>query len=282
MTLRQLHYAIFSRSELAYANDTAHYKRLSRATTTARRTYRQAELAGLPEPELSIPSDWMVDETREGEGVSVWRDADAYIETVKRSYRRDNWQDQPYHCEVWSEKATILAAIRPVANAWGLTLRVCHGFGSTGMEQQVGQLFAGLGKRIVVFYLGDHDPSGHVIEADIHRRVQTAAGRQFRMERLAIHQCDIATFKLPPQSIKVTDSRAAGFRDKYGAEAATVELDALPAAELRRRIGEAVTGLLDFETWNRQVQIQDAEFACIEHIAAQFKALPQLNVQEGL
>jgi hypothetical protein len=35
MTLRQLHYAIFSRKEIRYDNTQACYKRLSRATTVA-------------------------------------------------------------------------------------------------------------------------------------------------------------------------------------------------------------------------------------------------------
>ena len=45
-TLRQLHYAIFSRQEIDYANDKASYQRLSRATTIARRTRRAWELDG--------------------------------------------------------------------------------------------------------------------------------------------------------------------------------------------------------------------------------------------
>jgi hypothetical protein len=126
MTLRQLHCAIFSRREVPYENSQADYKRLSRATTVARRAYREWELAGgsgAPPPN-SIPSDQMVDETRVPEIVSVWRNATAYVETVKRAYRRDNWQDQPWHCEVWSEKATIMGAVRPVADGLGITLRV--------------------------------------------------------------------------------------------------------------------------------------------------------------
>src|SRR5688572_30022948 len=71
-TLRQLHYAIFSRQEIDYANDKASYARLSRATTTARRSYREWELAGEigPEPAVSIPPDWMVDEGRQPETVN--------------------------------------------------------------------------------------------------------------------------------------------------------------------------------------------------------------------
>ncbi|MGA2148599.1 MAG: hypothetical protein ABSH49_26960 [Bryobacteraceae bacterium] len=79
------------------------------------------------------------------------------------------------------------------------------------MEQQIGAEFAALDKRVTVFYLGDHDPSGHVIEKDIHERVETASGRHFYMERLAIHQADIELYNLPPQRIKPSDSRAAGF-----------------------------------------------------------------------
>jgi hypothetical protein len=41
-----------------------------------------------------------LDELREAEIVSMWDDVHAYLETVKRAYRRDNWQDQPYHVEV--------------------------------------------------------------------------------------------------------------------------------------------------------------------------------------
>jgi hypothetical protein len=278
-TLRQLHYAIFSRQEIDYDNDQGDYKRLSRATTLARRLYREWELAGEtgPEPADSIPPGWMVDETRQAETVSAWLNVADYIETVKRSYRRDNWQDQVHHVEVWSEKATILGAIRPVAEEWGITLRVCHGFGSTGMEQQIGSYFEGLDKEITVFYLGDHDPSGHVIEDDIHHRVETACGLDFVMQRLAIHAADIQAFNLPPQRIKASDRRAAGFRRQFGSDAATVELDALPAAELRRRVERAVTSLIDFETWDRQVAVQQVEFDSIARFAEQVKALPQLR-----
>ena len=46
MTLRQLHYAIFSAAQIEYDNTQADYKRLSRVTTIARRTQRFGELHG--------------------------------------------------------------------------------------------------------------------------------------------------------------------------------------------------------------------------------------------
>jgi len=169
-SLRQLHYAIFSKKEIAYPNVEAAWKKLSRVTTTARLLYRRWELDGElgPEPIFGIPPDWMIDETRDPETPNVWGDAAGYIETLRRDYRRDLWQDQPSHVEVWSEKATVLGSLRPIAYKWGITLRVAHGFGSTSMSQQIGSLFESLtDKKINILFLGDHDPSGHVIEQDI-------------------------------------------------------------------------------------------------------------------
>jgi hypothetical protein len=135
MTLRQLHYAIFSAAKIEYDTTPADYKRLSRATTTARRDFRLFQL----DPECLIPEQrgrdlhgfanlidpaWIVDETREAESVNMWADVHGYMEAVKRCYRRDNWQTQSNYCEVWSEKATVLGSLRPLANELGITLRV--------------------------------------------------------------------------------------------------------------------------------------------------------------
>ena len=80
MTLRQLHYTIFSAKKIDYDNTESDYKRLSRATTIARRTQRWCELhgrkLGIGRVIDGIPHDWIVDEVREAEKVDVWsRDA---------------------------------------------------------------------------------------------------------------------------------------------------------------------------------------------------------------
>jgi hypothetical protein len=300
MTLRQLHYAIFSFAGvhgLPYANTPADYKRLSRATTTARRNYRNweleainehgpdidcldfmeqaheeriAEKAGetclyLPNDGCLIPPGWMVDETRQLEIASMWRDKAAFADSIESQYRHNKWESQPRHIEVWSEKATVLGSLRPVTDQYSVGIRVCHGFGSAGMEHDVGQSFAETGRKklIHVFYVGDHDPSGHSIERDIHRRCTAAAGVTFDMVRLAIHATDIADFNLPPQTVKQSDSRAAGFRHVYGDDAATVELDALPVVELRRRVGSAIRELIDQEQWDHEVEIEAVQRASI-------------------
>jgi hypothetical protein len=150
------------------------------------------------------------------------------------------------------------------------------------MEGQIGKLFESINKPISVFYLGDHDPSGHDIQRDIHRRAQEASGKEFKMVRLAIHAADIKAFNLPPQRIKATDSRAAGFQRKFGEKAPTVELDALPVVWLRGRVRRAIEGLIDLELWNRQVAAQEVELKCIADFADRVKNLPQLQVEPPL
>ena len=70
------------------------------------------------------------------------------------------------------------------------------------------------------------------------------------MTRLVIHPEDIKAFRLPPQKVKGKDPRGKGFKRKFGNEAATVELDALPVEELRRHVSKGIEGPIDFESPN--------------------------------
>jgi hypothetical protein len=275
MTLRQLHYAIFSREEIEYENTTACYRRLSRVTTIARRSHRQWELSGAnpsTQPDSCFPHGWLVDETRQAYVYSAWRNMPDFLDSVKTQYRRDAWQGQPNYCEVWSEKGTVLGSIRPVTKEWGIRYRVSHGFSSTGMEGASGHLFEDIDKPIIILYLGDHDPSGRSIEQDLHRRTQAASGKDIQMIRVAIHHQDIAAFSLPPKTIKDTDSRAKRFRADFGEDAPTVELDALPVEELRRRLTEAIHDLVDHDAWERQISTETLEFQSIRDIFGRVKA----------
>jgi hypothetical protein len=196
---------------------------------------------------------------------------------VRESYRRDNWQDQPGYCELWGEKATVLGALRPIAEEWGVMLRVCRGFGSAGMEDQVGRLFEGIDKPITVFYVGDHDASGVLIEKDMHRRVQTASGVEFEMIRLAIHVEDIAKFNLPPRQIKENDVPRAGVAAGVWPGRCHGGAGSITCGRVKARIVEAVEGLIDFEKWNRATKVQEVELNCIAEFANRMKNLPQLG-----
>ena len=77
-----------------------------------------------------IPWEWIVDETRERGARSNLEDPAAFVRTVRRSYRRDFWEQQPDRVEVWSEKGTVRGVLAPVLDEYGVGFRVMHGFSS--------------------------------------------------------------------------------------------------------------------------------------------------------
>jgi len=242
MTVRQLFYRLVSSGLIP--NDRNNYQRVSRLMTKARGDGR-------------CDFDYIVDRSRPEYRPSVWDDAQEYAETIKHAYRKDYCATQPNYVELWTEKDAIIGCIESVTKELGVTIRVGRGFLSTTKSHQIAQCFAKINKPITVFYLGDHDPPGRDIESDVRSRVQRYGSGPFKMERLAIFASDIKRFNLPPLLVKESDSRAARFLERYSNNC--VELDALPPDELRRRIRESVTGLLDLELWNRAVAVEEVE-----------------------
>ena len=266
MTIRQLFYRLVSAEYIE--NTRADYQKVSRIMTKARDDGR-------------CPFEWIVDRSRPVYAPQVWQDTEGYAEAVKKSYRKDYWHDQPEHVEIWVEKDAVIGSIADLADELGVTVRVGRGFFSTTRAHDIAAALYRIKKPTTIFYLGDHDPSGRAIEDQAWTRIQTYVGQEwvndssassddgipshvvFKVQRLAIHSWDIEEFNLPPLRVKTKDDgsyadpRARAFIADHGEE--TVELDALPPTELRRRIREAVEGKLDMAKWNRAVQVEKVE-----------------------
>jgi hypothetical protein len=254
MTIRQIFYRLVS--SCLIKNAKSDYQRVIRLMTIARNDGR-------------IPFDSIVDRSRPVYDPPVFEDPRAYAEVVKRSYRRDYWTMQPVHAEIWCEKDTISGSIAGVTDELGVTVRIGRGFNSTTRAREIAAVLANIKKPKVIFYLGDHDPSGRNAEDEGYSRVLmhyrfltgNSASSEVELRRLAIHKGDIKKFNLPPLRVKDTDSRTPAFLRKYGHDC--VELDALPPNELRRRIRVAITALLDQAAWNRAIAAEKVELASI-------------------
>jgi len=152
MTLRQLFYRLVSVQ--AIENSKADYQRLSRILTDAREREE-------------IPYEWIVDRSRQDYIPFVFSDTAEYAEWMKHRYRRDYWDAQPWHVEIWTEKDASVGAIEPVTEDLGITIRTGRGFQSATRVHEIAMFFNKLladGKQIEVLYLGDHDPSGQCIQ----------------------------------------------------------------------------------------------------------------------
>jgi hypothetical protein len=205
-----------------------------------------------------IPWGWIVDETRSPERVNAFADPQDYVETVKRSYRRDRWTDQPEWIDLWSEKGTIRGTAAPILDRYGITFRVLHGYGSATAINQAACETADAAKRLTVLYAGDWDCSGlHMSDIDLPRRLR-AYGGNVRLIRLALTEADTRG-DLPSflAETKRRDPRFRWFVDHFGSRC--WELDALSPVVLRDRLEQAIVTRLDRAAWQRAEVTERAE-----------------------
>ncbi|MES2360063.1 MAG: hypothetical protein V4529_17110 [Gemmatimonadota bacterium] len=240
-TVRAVCYQLFTRGLIA--------SMAKNETNKVSTQLRDAREAG------SIPWAWIVDETREPERINAWENPAAFVETVKRSYRRDRWAMQPEWIEVWSEKGTIRGTLAPVLDDFGVTFRVMHGYGSSTALHQAADDSNGSAKRLTVLYVGDWDPSGmHMSDVDLPARLARYGGN-VEIVRVALTAGDLAG--LPSFPAKPSDVRYRWYRERYGDKA--WELDALNPATLRERVENTITMYLDIPVWNRAGVAERAE-----------------------
>ena len=229
--------------------------RVSRALTTARER-------GL------VPWDWIVDETREMETAQGWDDPAAFMQSVRRSYRKDRWAMQPARVMVVSEKATIGGVLRPVVHRYGVPFGVYHGFGSaTAVHDLAGESVADP-RPLTILYVGDHDPSGRYMSDDDLPGRLARYGGEAAIRRVAVTPAQIAGNGLPTFSVheKARDARYRWFLERHGETCC--ELDALNPNVLRGLVESAVVEHLDSALWLRADAVEAAEMRSLAEFLA--------------
>lgn len=217
-----------------------------------------------------IPWHWIVDETRHGERASVWDGVEQIIDSATRSYRRDNWQEQPNVVEVWSEKGTVRGTLWPILSAYGVTFRVLHGFGSATTLNDIARRSLYSIKPITALYVGDFDCSGMFMsEVDIPIRIERYQG-EIELRRIALTEDDTKT-DLPhfDAATKSGDSRYRWFVDRYGHRC--WELDALSPVTLRQRVEGSILEMLNTDAWNHSLSIERVEVESMRQFGAHWK-----------
>lgn len=218
-----------------------------------------------------IPWEWIVDESREAENANRWQNTDAIIDAAVRGYRRDYWQDQPRRVEVWSEKGTVRGTLGPVLAEFGITFRVMHGYASATVINTVADESRSSDKPLVVLYVGDWDPSGlHMSEVDLPDRLERY-GADLTLKRIALTEDDIGS-GLPSfdHESKEADPRYQWFVRHIGTRCH--ELDAMPPPDLRERVRNWVTGLIDLRLWDHAREIERVEVESMQDFSKSWQA----------
>lgn len=213
MTLRQLYYQLVTINVITNAERS--YKNLSNLVSDAR-------LAG--------EMDWAAieDRVRVPRGVAEYSSPKAVMEAALYSYRLPRWDTQPNYCELWVEKDAIANVLWPIAADYHVRLMVNRGYSSQSAMYEASKRFlraAEREKRLRLFYLGDHDPSGMHMVKDITERFEMYGVVDLKVVRVALTKDQIDLHKPPPNPVKVSDPRAAAYCEEFGDH--SWEVDAL-------------------------------------------------------
>jgi hypothetical protein len=237
----------------------------SMSVNTIQKVYRLLRIA---REQGDIPWSWIVDETRDLERISTWGDTEEYAQVVARSYRRDFWDQQPCRVEVWSEKGTIRGVLKPILDRFAVGFRVMHGFTSATAVNDIVE--SDDGRPLVVFYVGDFDPSGlFMSECDLPKRLVAYGGQHVELHRIALTREQTAELAWFPASDKRKDPRHGWFVETYGSRC--YEIDAMDPGDLRRCVEIWIKKWIEPAAWARCELVNAAELESLQTILISWK-----------
>jgi hypothetical protein len=203
--------------------------------------------------EGSIPYSWIADSTRWVRRPKSFSGPEEWVRWSRAVYRRDPWLLQDVNIEVWIEKDALAGVLYDVTAPFDVPLYVARGYSSLSFLSATGEAIQAEGKPTVIYYLGDHDPSGN----DIARKVEAelrgfAPDVEIEFNRLAVTPAQIKKWSLPTRPTKTSDSRAAYHKGD------STDVDAIPARRLRALVEDAISGHIDRRAWE-QIKTVEAE-----------------------
>lgn len=219
----------------------------------------------------AIPYEWIADMSRHGYYVDTFSGAGNFVERMAGLYRADLWADSCYRCEIWAESRSIASVLLKDCTELAVNLFPCGGFSSLSFVHQAAMQHNGLHdwRPLVVFYIGDYDPAGVLIDHSLERELRLHLSDDIEMtfERIGINLDQIEEFDLPTKPRKESDTRSQQV-------AFTVEAEAMPAKILRGILREKVEALLPENALSVAKVAEQSERAHLRKMAALLSSNP--------
>lgn len=188
-----------------------------------------------------LPYGWLSDTGRMGYHVNTFTGRADFIRSMAGLYRADLWADAECKAEVWCESRSIAGVILADCRELAVSLYPCGGFTSITFAHEAAQAMnaADDDRETVVFYIGDYDPAGVLIDVALERELRTHLHPDvgMRFARLGITREQVDEYDLPKKPRKVSDRRSLEVD-------CAVEAEAMPAAILRKMLRDAIEALL--------------------------------------
>jgi hypothetical protein len=221
---------------------------------------------GVMRNDQEMPFHWIADSTRWQRKPDTYVGLESMLHEVHRTYRRAVWADQGQYVEVWLEKDALAGVLVDVTAKWDVPLMVTKGYPSITYIHSAARMIDHIGKPTYIYYFGDLDPSGvdipRVVEAGLRKMAPKA---DITFERVAVSRDQVEEYGLQTRPTKKTDTRSKNFSGE------SVEVDAIEPDELRRIAGRCITQHLDYDVYDRMLQVEEAERETLATIAANLR-----------
>jgi len=186
LSVRQVFYQLVARD--CIANTKAVYTKISNLLNDAR-------IAGL------IDWDMIEDRTREFKRRQRWGSAAEILTTVAKSFHMDLWEGQEMRAFCVVEKDALSGVLEPVCRKYDLPLLAAKGYPSVSILREFAELdilpTIEEGQSVIVFHLGDHDPSGIDMTRDLRERLSMFSRHDVEVVRLALNMPQVEELKPP-------------------------------------------------------------------------------------
>lgn len=269
LTLRQLYYQLVARAYIE--NKAQEYQKVSRIVTKARYN-------GL--------IDWDIIEDRSRISLIPYhyKNIPDFLMSMADSYRLDRWEGQEYYLELITEKDALSSVLSPIVyEKYHITFNVVRGYSSVTKLYEMSRRIlkaVEIGKKPVILYIGDHDPSGLDMLRDIEERLRELTyGLKTEIVHVALTTEQIAQYNPPPNFAKLTDRRAENYIRLFGRE--SWEVDALRPDILVNILETAIQSYLDVDLMNRIIEKEIREIMTIKKIAEVLREEDRKLHQEG-
>jgi hypothetical protein len=189
-----------------------------------------------------IPFQWIADNTRWMRKPTTFVGLDACLKSTAAFYRRNLWAATPSYVEVWCEKDALAGVLMPETEIYDVPLMVAKGYSSISFLHSAAKAIEARGKPAYIYHFGDLDPSGVDAARDVETKLRRYAPEaEIHFERVAVTRAQAEEWNLPTRPTKMTDTRAKKF------VGTSVELDAIPARDLRKLVREVIERHVDQE-----------------------------------
>jgi hypothetical protein len=211
-----------------------------RLLSVMREEWLAHERDGKPPTGAIIPfgSRYIVDASRWIRKPTSYSGPEAALQRTAAVYRRDLWEHAAAYVAFYCEKETIADLVYQQTAKWDVPLSVFHSFSSKGFLYENAEAIAAADKPAYLYFLRDHDPSGdRIFKSAVSSLIRYAPrSADIHIEQLAVTPEQIRALSLPTRPTKTEGNTHA----KGWTGGRSVEVDAIPPAELRRIINSAI------------------------------------------